>query len=278
MLPTAPFPAIQYVDQPRTDAQCARGELRLLVLSDAVYIALVGADGHLLACKRIVNAQAMLEEVFLRYVLEREPLLHSHYARIQICHSSTPFALVPEGFMRTGNDRLLLGRLLLDETALPTELHSAELPSLRAKALFQVPQQAETVFSEYLPEARHSHLGELVTVQALRLAQEHPHFIYLYLLPDGVVAAVCREGRLLLCNRYPCSFSADVRYYVQALFNSLLPDRLYAPVLLAGEFEQGGKLHTELKSWFPSLQTPTLLARQVRDVAQPFWRYAVLAG
>lgn len=269
------FSVIQYIDRPRTDALRAVCELRILLLPDRIYYAVVRHDHHILSCKSIVNIEGFAQEVFLRYVFEREMPLRETYVRTVVYHTAAAFALLPEVNYRV-TDRLQYARALLDDTLLPTELGSTYVQEASAYALFVLRPHIAALLNEYFPQIHHSHLSRLSVRLANRLAETAPTHLLLHLLPDSLYITAVQDKKIVLVNRYLCRAAADVVYYTQAVRHTLhLPDTL--PLFVVGEFEQHTAPYSEIRQYMPTLQIPAHLASFVEDVSPPFWKYAFLA-
>lgn len=269
------FAATQYIDRPRTDALRSACELRLLLLPDRMYYAVVRHDHHILSCKGIVNIEGFAQEVFLRYVFEREMPLRESYVRTVAFHTSSPFSLLPEAYNRVA-DRLQYARALLDDTLLHAELGCTYVQEASAYALFVLRPHIASLLDEYFPNVHHSHLSRLSVRLGRHIADTEPTHLLLHILPDSLYIVAMQNRKLRLANRYPCRAAADVVYYTQAVRHATgLSDT--CPIFVVGEFEQQQQLFADIRSYLHALQIPANIATFVDDVSPPFWKYAFLA-
>ena len=276
---STPYTTLVHVPVSVTPVRLPLCRLHLLILAQRVYAVLEGTGGEVAACKEYRNDQGLGQESFLRLLLEQESWLRGPFLGSEVYWGSQAFTLVPEACWDE-RQALALGRALLDDLLLPSELATGILPLPAGRVLFALPPGIRHLLKQYLWDYTLTHLAAPLIRLAMTSDRRAEHLMCLLWIDTGILVAVRQGGALHLCNGYPCHSPEDAVYYLQAVREVCGLQAISMPLLAGGEWEPESPEVHGLRRWLPDIRVPeTWSYRGRQDLsATPYWKYAFLCA
>lgn len=252
-------------------------DLAIYLLERKLYYVLQSPSGEIVSCKeyRLLD-QRMGQNMFLRLVFEREPILLKDYANCEVFLAEPPFTLIPQKY-GSETDHLLLARIMLDDWAFEEDLVLRKLSDQQTgSVLFLQTLNLQDTLHAYLPYFTLTHIVQAGVGLAERLTQEHQDHITLIMQANQVIVLAMKEGKLQLCNYYAWQAPLDIVYFVEAVREVCQLKSPDVPVFICGELEVESEVSQAIWRYIPGLRFPTSL-RSTRFDNHHYWKYAFLA-
>jgi len=242
-----------------------------------VYSLFIAPHNQLGGCVAYTNPGHLSQEIFLRLLFEKEPVLAQPYLNYEVVIGEPPFLLIPEA-LRSPAHHLAMARLGIDDAVLAEELHTAPSLTDDLYALFGMPAHLRYVLDHYVVHYQLSHVALYAIQTAHRLATDEGNTLLLTALPGRVIITALREGKLQLCNSYRCSSALEQIYFLQSVRRVTGLSAAHCLIYAQGEVAPRSEDPEGLFRQLPGLHLPPpqlLTQRDLPDEAHP-WRYAFL--
>lgn len=250
----------------------------LYLLDGTVYSLLFDAHERLVGCWGYTREPGTTQDIFLRFLFEKEPHLAQPYLEVEVRLAEVPFLVIPHRFTARPY-HLALSRLMMEEDLLSEELHEQPLPGEDAYALFDAPPPLRHILDHYLGHYQLGHACGAWLRTLRRLADAQGNALLMTLLPHRVAIAALREGTLQICNAYPTHSPLEALYYLQSV-REIIGWKGTPPAIFAqGEVTPDPNQVDTLWYHLPGLQTPPsrLLLSYELPASSEAWRFAFLS-
>ncbi|MEM6348072.1 MAG: DUF3822 family protein, partial [Bacteroidota bacterium] len=251
-------------------------DLSIYLQARKLYYLLQSPVGEIVSCKeyRLLD-QRMGQNMFLRLVFEREPILQQAFASCEVFLAEPPFTLLPQKY-RSETENLLLARVILDDWAFAEDIVLRNVSDQQSvSVLFLQTQNLHDTLHAYLPYFTLTHVAQAGVGLAERLSQEHQDHISIILQAEQLILLAMKKGRLQLCNYYAWQAPLDIVYFVEAVREVCGLKSPDVPVFVCGELEVDTDISKAIWRYIPGLRFPTSL-RSTRYDNHHYWKYAFL--
>ncbi|MEZ4848338.1 MAG: DUF3822 family protein [Bacteroidia bacterium] len=276
MMP-APYHVVEYVRNPIKVSLMATCRLVFFIQPNRASYLIISPKEEIIHCKEFRNTEVVSQSVFLRFILEKEPILSSTFLDSRVYISEVPFTLIPDVFWRD-DYQVPLSRLLLQDVFDKSEVTSISVPSLPGRLLFPLPSMTLNFLNQYIPHHTLTHVSALLLSISDRLSKEYDHLILTLILEKQLLIAAIVEGELKICNRFPFQTHNDAAYFIQTVKNvtGVLDKDL--PHFVLGEIEAKSDTKQSLWDFFPHMQFPEFMRPIIHNENEsvPWWRFAFL--
>jgi hypothetical protein len=265
------YQSIAHQRNPMSGSALPTCDLLIYLLGHKMYYVLVSPQHEIVACCEYRNADpALSKTMFLRLVFEREEILSFPYSDCQVFLGDPNFTLVPDKY-HSPEGNLLLARLFLDDWTFESELVERKLGFHPDWFLFLRSEALSEVLHEYLPYHTLSHVVYPAMGVSYRLLPQHPSHLLILLLAGKMIMVVQEEGRLKLCNQFPCQSPADLLYFSEAVGQSCLPHNTDIPIFWMGEDDN--EIAAGIHHYLPGIRQPKMTPE---TSTSGYWRYGFL--
>ncbi|MEO1417845.1 MAG: DUF3822 family protein [Bacteroidota bacterium] len=235
--PKGPFIPHVYVAESLEGLDLSTCHLVIILQTSKIHYLLYSPQGKLLRAQSLESTGLLQEDMFLRFVFEKEEVLRKTFWQVDIVLTETPFFLVPHPY-RQPEMYPVLARLLLDDGLFPDEVGHYPVMEGAATLVYGFPPEQSHILEYYLQNFRMRHLAGAILHAGKAWTEVRPTFMVMYEGKEGIILATFEEGKLLLCNAYPCRSGSDRLYFLQAARGQLKVNPEKCPILLLGDTVQ----------------------------------------
>lgn len=175
--------------------------------------------GEWIQARDFESTHLLSQEMFLRFLFEKEKILQGSYVEVQVYLDQPAFTLVPT-MLQNDKMNLAISRLLIDDQLFSDEVYHYKLPYMEANLVMALPPALKHMLNHYMRDYVLLHPASIVLSIGHRATNGE---LEVYALFEGqhMTVAVFEHEKLLLTNMYVCRASSDVLYYLQLIRQSL---------------------------------------------------------
>ncbi|MEO0895873.1 MAG: DUF3822 family protein [Bacteroidota bacterium] len=212
---SGPYHTTTLLERSVDEAHLPACRLIIFISSGMVKYILMTSRGEWIQAKKFDSTGLLSQQMFLRFLFEKEKVLGGSYVEVQIYLDQPAFTLIPSRF-QSPEMNLAFGRLLLDDQLFSDEVYKYRLPYMEAVLLMSFPPELKHLLDHYLRDYVFLHPASIVLNIGHRASRGE---LELYALFEGqhMIVAVYEQEKLLLSNMYVCRASSDVLYYLQLI-------------------------------------------------------------
>ncbi|MEZ4772250.1 MAG: DUF3822 family protein [Bacteroidia bacterium] len=273
-----PFEQITHIPQDIRDSLIATCHLVVFVQTSRIYYLLLSPSGEVVLCRECINSDGFSQEMFLRFVLEKDKLLSEPFLNCRIYISSPLFTFVPDKWWDAGK-KGLLARATLSDQLEDGEIITCESKTLRASLLYSLRPGIPHLLDRYIRHYSLSHIGLLMAETTIQACADHA-MISVLVMDDYVLISAVKKKQLLLCNSYQYRSASDMVYFIQTVkeVTGLMQSNI--PVCIMGEL--GEKITREGGIWeyltdinIPGPESPFFVSE---TAGTQWWKFSFLAN
>ncbi len=247
------------------------------IIKDKAYSLLIAPTGEPCVCIGYHKQGEVTQDLFLRFLFEKEAHLTQPYLEYEVVLGQVPFLLIPAELRDEAYD-MALTRLLIDEDLLQEELMETQLSNPDLHILWGVNSQMRYLLDFYLRDYQMRPLCELNLSLLPQLeASKEGNVVLLTRLPGRVEIAVYQAGQLQLCNAYAASAPMEELYYLQSVLEVIGLKSEEVACYVQGEADPSGEEADSLWSRWSWLKLPSYPSLSDEIEADQYWRYWFLA-
>ncbi|MDX2250576.1 MAG: DUF3822 family protein [Bacteroidia bacterium] len=273
-----PFEQITHIPQNIRESLLATCQLVVFLQSSRVYYLLIAPSGEIVLCRECINSRRFSQEMFLRFVLEKDKLLSTPFLSCRIYTSSHLFTFFPGDLWET-REKGLIARASLSDQMDDKEIFIHESKTLNSQLICFLPPGIPHLLDRYIRHYSLSHIGMLMAETTV-IACPNEVMISALVMDDYILISAVKKNQLLLCNSYHHHSPSDMVYFIQTVREVTGLVQNNVPIYVMGEL--GEKITREGGLWeyLPDLNVP--------DTDSPFyapgiaesqwWKFSFLAN
>lgn len=274
---TSPFHTIVHIGTGIKESLIATCSLVIFLQKDRIYYLLISPQSEVVLCKECVNIRDISEEMFFRFVLERETLLTSPFLECKVYISHSDITLIPNEFWKKELE-LPLCQLMMSEHLENEEIYSTAIDQASARVLFTIPSGLIHLLDRYIRHYELSHIAVPMVEEAYRLSRKDRSLIMFLVLNHRFAIVAMRDGNLQLCNVYPYHTVSDMLYYIQVARETTGLTQSGVPVFCIGEMKPDAEEQQGLWQLIPGLSFPEPPHQMSENGEISWWKFSFLAS
>jgi len=180
--------------------------------------------------------------------IDSNEILHKNFAETFIYYHTSKFTFIPSEFYIYEKQEKVADLILGKQNG--TIYHDNYFPAAEGNLVFAVPSALKDVLSEYLPDAKLQHPLCAMDQELYKISGRHGNNLLLYFHGKSFYLLLYSAQKLLAMNSFSWINSSDVLFYALTLLKQLKLNPASTALFLAGEVNQNGERHIELKKYF----------------------------
>lgn len=274
----APFKQITHIPLAIRDSLTATCQLVIFIQTSRMYYLLLASSGDVVFCREYLNSEGFSQEMFLRFVLEKDKFLSEPFLQCRVYTSSPLFTFFPDKWWDVEKKRVIAHATLSDQLE-NREIMVRESKILEARILFSIGPGMIHLLDRYIRHYSLSHIGLLMAEMTVEACAEQA-IISILVMDDYVLISAVKRKQLLLCNSYQYRSDSDIVYFIQTVREVTGLTQSTVPICIMGEL--GAKITREGSIWeylsevnIPDPTSPFFVSE---TAGTQWWKFSFLAN